>query len=107
MPKYNHMSQGINNNELYKELLEDRGVKHIVHYRTKLFGSNAVPKRFSATKHVWTMGDRYFKLSYEYYGTYQYWWIIALVNNKPTEAHLEYGDVILIPTDPVSIDAEI
>ena len=48
--------------------------------------------------HIWALGDRYYKLADEYYGSPQYWWIIAWFNKKPTEQHIKIGDLVLIPT---------
>lgn len=47
--------------------------------------------------HIWKTGDRYYKLAERYYGRPQYWWAIALYNNKPTEGHVRLGDVIRVP----------
>ena len=43
------------------------------------------------------MGDRYFKLAYEYYGDSKLWWVIAWYNQKPSEADVKNGDTIFIP----------
>ena len=48
----------------------------------------------------WTFGDSLYKLSYQYYNTIEFWWVIALVNNKPTDAHFKFGDMITIPANP-------
>ena len=40
-----------------------------------------------------------FKLSQQYYGDQQYWYIIARFNNKPTEANIKDGEVLKIPTN--------
>ena len=37
MAKYNNSVRSTNDSELYKEVLEDRGVKKIVQFRTKYF----------------------------------------------------------------------
>jgi len=47
--------------------------------------------------HIWTLGDRYYKLAHQHYGESQYWWVIAWFNKKPTEAHLSLGDVVYVP----------
>jgi len=47
--------------------------------------------------HIWTMGDRYYKLADLYYGNSRYWWIIAWFNKKPTESHINNGDIIRVP----------
>jgi len=54
-------------------------------------------KRFQYANHVWSLGDRYYKLANQYYGDSQYWWVIALFNKKPTEQHVEIGDLIKVP----------
>jgi|TARA_R110002020_G_scaffold192518_1_gene392689 hypothetical protein len=48
--------------------------------------------------YIWTVGDRYYKLSTAFYGSPNYWWVIAWFNKKPTESHIKVGDVIRIPT---------
>jgi len=55
-------------------------------------------KDFGYINHFWSMGDRYYKLAQEYYGEPEYWWVIAWFNRKPTEHHVELGDLIKIPT---------
>ena len=52
---------------------------------------------FTYSSHVWSMGDRYYKLAYQHYGSPQYWWVIAWFNKKPTESHIEVGDIIRVP----------
>jgi len=47
--------------------------------------------------HIWSAGDKYFKLAAQYYGDPTYWWIIAWFNHKPTEAHLALGDPVYVP----------
>lgn len=100
MPKYKFRKKATNKNILYKEKFEDRGVTKIEHFRTKNFENYLNDEDVSYVTHTWSTGDRYYKLSYHYYETYEFWWVIALFNNKPTEAHLEFGDVIKIPTNP-------
>jgi len=62
-------------------------------------------KRMSATqrrslneiKHIWKTGDRYYKLADKYYGRPELWWAIALYNEKPTEAQINFGDTVRVP----------
>ena len=53
--------------------------------------------RVEQVSHVWSVGDRFYKLAHKYYGDSKMWWVIARFNSKPTEAHLNLGDVIAIP----------
>ena len=46
---------------------------------------------------VWKRGSRFYKLASEYYGTPELWWVIAWFNGKPTEHHVELGEVIQVP----------
>jgi nucleoid-associated protein YgaU len=59
--------------------------------------SAAQRRTITEVSHIWKTGDRYYKLAERYYGRPQYWWAIALYNNKPTEGHLRLGDTIQVP----------
>ena len=97
MPQYPRQV-AINDDEMYRQMFEDRGITDgITQYRMKTFFTNINKRRIVTESHTWSMGDRFYKLSYKYYNTYEYWWVIALYNNKPTEASCEYGDVLQIP----------
>ena len=103
MPKYKKTKRAFNNADMYQETFDSRGVPEgIRQNRTTFFGKDLI-EGVSTFDHIWSMGDRYFKLAYKYYGAYEHWWVIALVNNAPTEGHLEYGDVIKIPSNPYDI----
>jgi len=87
-------------NGLYDEDLKKRGLKAFRYYKTPRLKkpSNFELSEIDEIGHTWSLGDRYYKLAYKHYGDAELWWIIAWYNNKPTEAHLEIGDVISIPT---------
>ena len=42
--------------------------------------------------------DRYDQLAQEYYGDSKYWWVIAWYNQRPTEASIKTGQILLVPT---------
>jgi|TARA_R110002124_G_scaffold109573_14_gene262536 hypothetical protein len=90
----------MNLNEVYSELRETRGVKVIEHYSSPTLKHPSVYDRslVNMIPHVWTTGDRYYKLASQYYGEASLWWIIAWYNTAPTEAHLSPGELIHIPT---------
>lgn len=85
--------------KVHKKMLEDRGVRHIKHYTTPRLSHPTVEERARMTEkvHVWTVGDKYYKLAHQYYGDSRYWWVIAWWNLKPTEGHLNLGDGVRIP----------
>jgi hypothetical protein len=88
-----------NTNELYEKTLEERNVNFIRQYSTPEMSYPTVEeiKNLTRVRHIWKTGDRYFKLAIEYYNSAQYWWVIAMFNQKPTEADLSVGDLIYIP----------
>jgi len=88
-----------NTNQLYEKTLEERNVNSIRHYATPEMSFPSVQeiKNLTRVRHIWKTGDRYFKLAIEYYNSAQYWWVIAMFNQKPTEADLSVGDLIYIP----------
>lgn len=95
----------VNGNETINELLENRDLLSIEHYRTLTINklSTEQIKSLVIKQHFWSFGDRYWKLSSLYYGTPKYWWIIAWFNQKPIESMLNLGDKVYIPTPLASI----
>ena len=94
------MRQIINNNfETYEEILEKRGLNKINHFKTPKLRhlSSAQIRRLNRLTHVWTVGDRFYKLAHKHYGNSKYWWVIAWYNKRPTESHVQLGDLVFIP----------
>ena len=89
----------MNSSPFYSELLKKRDVKFINQYTTPEFSKTAFEEAqdFSYSYHIWTHGDRLYKLANKHYGNSELWWVIALVNSKPTESHFQIGDTVLIP----------
>ena len=88
-----------NDKELYSEHFEKRGVNFIEHYTTPIM-NHASPeqiKNLNLVHHIWSYGDKYYKLAHEYYNDSKMWWVIARFNKLPTESHIKIGDIIYIP----------
>tara|TARA_R100000152_G_C6664583_1_gene102581 strand:- start:287 stop:634 length:348 start_codon:yes stop_codon:yes gene_type:complete len=87
------------NQEMYQDLLDDRGVKKVDHYATPQLNHPTKKQREDFTKHihVWKVGDRFYKLAHRYYGDSKYWWVIAHWNLRPTDSHVTFGEGIRIP----------
>ena len=100
MSRYDNRKVGLNANRLYSKIFENRGVNSIEQFTTPslTFPSQEQISRLTLVPHIWKTGDRYFKLSNQYYNDPKKWWIIAFFNQKPTEGHIELGDVIYVPT---------
>jgi nucleoid-associated protein YgaU len=100
MPRYKYLKIIDNDSEFYEFLREKRGSpKSIKHYATPMMYNPDLVDRVNlkTTTHVWSHGDRLYKLSNQYYGEPEYWWVIAWWNGKPTEADIQNGSVIEIP----------
>ena len=88
-----------NQKEVLEHLFEKRDVQFVRHYNTARLETPSVMARstFNTVQHIWSTGDRFYKLAAQYYKMPSYWWVIALYNHKPTEAHVKLGDPIWIP----------
>jgi hypothetical protein len=81
------------------EPIDDERIEWVPHYETPKFPDLTSEDRYSLINehHIWTVGDRYWKLSTKFYGSSDLWWVIAWYNQKPTDAHVKIGDSIAIP----------
>lgn len=99
MSRYFGRTRFFNQKEMYEDVFEDREVDGIRQYTTPVL--NHITKKqissLTVVSHIWTTGDRYFKLAHDHYGDSSKWWVIAWYNRKPTESHLTYGDIVYIP----------
>lgn len=88
-----------NSQEMYEQMFQQRGLKFINQYETPTFIYPDIDSisKINLIKHIWKVGDKFYKLANTYYGDTKDWWIIAKFNNKPTESHIKIGDTILIP----------
>lgn len=87
----------------YFEILERRGLKFIKIRRTKTFKSAVGMELSIKEEHVWSHGDNLRKLSQKYYYSPEFWWVLAFINKKPTDAHFNIGDIVLVPSEPQMI----
>tara|TARA_R100000808_G_C2155445_1_gene167961 strand:- start:10825 stop:11163 length:339 start_codon:yes stop_codon:yes gene_type:complete len=100
MSRYKNTTIKVNNWELYKKLRKERGIPGgITQYNLTKLPKLTVEdvSTVNSVGHVWSTGDRLYKLASQHYGDPKLWWIIAWYNNKPTEGHLAIGEIIQIP----------
>jgi len=88
-----------NQNELYKDIFEERNVNFIRQFNSAEMKYPSVNQISNLTivERTWSVGDRFYKLSHQYYKTPKYWWVIAWFNKAPTEAHMGLGMTVRIP----------
>lgn len=71
-----------------------------VYYTTpRLLSQEQLDKIVDFHYYVWQNGDRYIDLSYKYYNSTEYWWIIAMFNKTPLDNMIMPGETIYIPMD--------
>ena len=89
----------INKSEIYSDILFRRNKNFIEQYKTKniKYPTAEQIQRLVLKKHIWTMGDRWWKLAETHYGDAQLWWVLAWFNKRPTESHCRAGDLVYIP----------
>jgi len=97
--RYNNAIPFVNKSPLYESVLQERNVNYIRQFRTGRLRQPTVRERsrLQRIRHLWTTGDKLYKLAHKYYGDSTLWWIIAWYNLRPTEAHFKAGDIIRIP----------
>lgn len=99
MSRYIKREKATNNKEQYDKLFEKRGIKKIVQYRSP--SANYITDEELALIEChnvsWYSGLSFEKLASEFYGDPTHWWVIAGFNRKPTESHVEMGEVIRVP----------
>jgi len=100
----NNDDETIIRSDAYFDLLERRGVKYIRIRKTMALSSLVgLELEIQQDDRYWTSTDNLRRVSLEYYSIPDYWWIIGLVNKKPTDGHWKIGDEILIPTNPITL----
>jgi len=108
MSRYRKTDSFLNDDQLYESHFKQRRLGGIFQYETAFF-PKITDEEYEDTDsilHIWKVGDRYTKLSQIYYKDPQYWWVIALYNQRPTESHVSVGDEIYVPT-PLETALEI
>ena len=97
--RYDRRRLILNDDELYWDMLQRRHVNYIRQYASGVLHYPTFKDLQSITKipHIWSTGDRFYKLASQHYGTPTYWWVIALFNQAPTEASLFLGKQIFVP----------
>lgn len=86
-----------NENELYSDLLEKKDIPFINQYVSPENIIN-LSRDFAFEEYEWKSQDRLYKLAQRYYGDSKLWWVIAHINQKPTDSHFQPGDLVKIPT---------
>ena len=99
MPKYYNDEERIIRKKNLLNLLESRDLEEIKYLKSRSFSRKLLTEEYSTIEHIWSHGDKLYKLANIYFGDRDLFWIIGMFNNKPTDSHFRYGDIVYIPTD--------
>jgi len=108
MSRYNGRRKAINKSEQWEKTLEDRGLKEVEQYVTPRF-KNLTEEQIARVRtkdYIWKSGDKLWRLAAKEFGDPTLWWVIAKLNNKPTEVLYEIGDIVKIPLN-ISVALEV
>ena len=97
--RYSNRLIKTNFSEKYLKILQKRNVNFISQYTTPNQKSLTSKDMVNLTRipHIWSLGDRFYKLAAAHYGDPSLWWVLAWYNGTPTEAHVKIGWIITIP----------
>ena len=86
---------------MYEKALKKRGVKSVEQHRTPTLREPSSEEIMDLhyVYRTWTLGDSFWKYATEFYGSPQYWWVIASINKVSSESAIKIGDTIAIPQD--------
>jgi len=88
------------NIDTYQEMLQNRSIKSANIYESMelYYPTKSQLKNLTMIQETWKDGDRFYKYANMYYSDPSLWYIIAFINNAPTDSHVMLGQNILIPT---------
>ena len=88
--------------DMFKQLKTLRNLDDVSLLSTSSFNriSDTDLEDMEYVSYTWSRGDRFYKLANDFYDNPEFWWVIALFNNAPTEQHLSIGEEIFVPPNP-------
>jgi len=88
-----------NTDFIYFEQFQNRDVPFVSQYITAKMTEPTEEDilELDIITHIWSRGDRLYKLADNFYHDPTYWWVIAWFNQKPLESDFKFGDVVNIP----------
>ena len=97
--RYDNRFVFVNESSVYSDQFKNRNIRKINQFATPEFKSIEASDIMSLTTrtHVWKMGDKFYKLAFNAYGSPRLWWIIPWFNQKPLESDFAPGDTVEIP----------
>lgn len=98
MSRYDKTEQIINNSSNYRELLSKKNLKKILQYKTFNFNNlkNIKDMNLDTIIHIVQPFEKIYNISYKYYGSPDYSWIICYTNQISNELEINIGQTLII-----------
>lgn len=90
----------LNDDRNYRNVFfKKRGIKETYQYDSPRFSypSNEFMSNLNNVPLIWKATDKLYNVANEYYGSPEYWWVIAWYNKKASEAEFKTGDLFYVP----------
>ena len=100
MSRIRRKRKKLNNRAAYSKILKNRGVLNTTIMSTAVMRDPLLlvsDPSVTEKSILWTQGLKMWKIAADNYGDGRLYWVIALYNNKPTDAHWKVGDIVHIP----------
>ena len=98
--RYTRRQMFLNNDNNYrKAFFIDRDIEETFQYDTPRisFPNDDMIANLTNVLMVWNSTDKLYNVSTQYYGSPEYWWVIAWYNEKASEAEFKTGDQYYVP----------
>lgn len=97
--RYSNSKIIVNIHENYEQYFRDRNVSLInTLENSKIkYPTETQLQTIHLEPYIWKDTDRFYKISYQFYKSPKYWWIIPFMNKKALESDFRAGDVVYIP----------
>ena len=98
--RYHNTPIFLNDDEHYKNVFfRNRDINETFQYDLSIlsYPSAEAITSFTNISRIWTATDTLYNVSTEFYGSPDYWWVVAFYNKKASEAEFEVGDLYFIP----------
>ena len=98
--RYNRREIFLNDNKKYRNVFfKDRDIEETFQYDSPKI-SYPTPSEIRSLNNVllvWGATDKLYNVANKYYGSPEYWWVIAWYNKKASEAEFKVGDQFYLP----------
>jgi len=98
--RYSQRQIFLNNEKGYKNVFfKDRDIQETFQYDSPKisYPSPGEIRELNNVLLVWTATDKLYNVATKYYGSPEYWWVVAWYNQKASEAEFKVGDQFYVP----------